>query len=581
MFLALRVCITALLLGVVLPLSAQEVNMYQGAWVYGWGNVGDGSGCLSAADTDSVFSKARENNMNCLFIQVRKIGDALYPSQIEPFFANADTSYTDPLADILAKAHDTSNGKQYMEVHAWIVPYRVWKDDQGTPPSNHVWNLHPEWRGQTNTGSTSDGSRYLDPGVPAVTDYLVDVATELVTKYPTLDGIHWDYFRYSGVGWGYNPTAIARFNTLYARTGTPATNDAEFCDFRRDQVRQMGRKVYAAVKAIRWNCKVSAATITWAPWYSDFTQNRPYYQVFQDWPSFMNEGLLDMNVPMTYMREHDTAQKQCFRDWSNFMAQSKAGRHVLCGPGVYMNTIAGSMTQINYSSAIPGMDGTNLYVLHATHSTSLDPQPDSAFWSALRTQTHYSKQRSIPAAPWISAPTQGILRGTVRDLSTSQVLDGTTVTLSGPTEGAIRTDGTGFYAFLKANPGATHTLSASMPGYVSPTTTCSVQAGQVTTQDIVVAKPGILRGTVTDAETMQVIEGATITVSGPTNASVTTDASGAYELTNLYPAVLYTVTIEKSGYRTESQSASIQSEQVTVLDFGATAPVGISRFHAE
>jgi hypothetical protein len=193
----------------------------------------------------------------------------------------------------------------------------------------------------------------------------------------------------------------------------------------------------------------------------------------------MSEGLLDINVPMNYFRE--TQYPQSYRDWCNNMITWKAGRHVVNGPGIYLNTITDSMTQINYSSNLAGMDGTNPYVYHQTDNDG--GTPNSAFWTAAKAQTHYALRREVPAAEWITTPTQGIIRGTVLDRD-SQVMDGATVTLTdGPTSATVKTDGTGFFAFLKVDPDASYTVTASYSGLPDETATCSVTAGVVTTVD--------------------------------------------------------------------------------------------------
>ncbi|MCX6999713.1 MAG: family 10 glycosylhydrolase [Candidatus Sumerlaeota bacterium] len=443
-------------------------DLYQAMWVNSWG-----SGFLSASETTSMINTARQNNMNAVFVEVRKTGDAYYQSATEPRASNIDPGYADPLADIIQKAHDTSGGKQYIQVHTWIVPYRVWTDSQGTPPSSHVWNEHPEWRGQTNTGSTSDGSWYIDPGVPGVTDYIVDVVKEIVENYD-VDGVHFDYFRYPGTSWGYNPTAISRFNTLYSKSGQPATNDSDFCNFRRDQIRQMGRKVYATVKGIKWDCLLSAATIQWGGYYGNFTTTSAYAGVFQDWPGFMSEGLLDMNVLMNYKNEDNSGQATDYRNWANFLASTRAGRFAVNGHGSYMNSIHNSITQLFYALDISGICGTNIYAYQGTND---EGAPASDFWNTLRYDC-YNQRRNPPNPSWISNPAQGILRGTVRDAG--GVLDGKTVTLSNGATGTIKTDGTGFYAFLKLNPGSGFNASVT---HNSNTLTRSfnITAGELTT----------------------------------------------------------------------------------------------------
>ena len=445
-------------------------DAYQAMWIYSWG-----AGFLSESQTNDMIDVARANNLNAIFPEVRKVGDAYYISSTEPFASNIASGYSDPLADIIAKAHDTSGGKQYIEVHAWIVPYRVWSSNMvGSPPADHVISEHPEWRGQTNDGSISD--YYLDPGHPGVEDYLVDVVKEIVENYD-IDGIHWDYFRYMGTEWGYNPVAIARFNALYGKTGEPSTSDPDFNDFRRDQIRQLGRKAYSAIKSIDWDCKMSAATIQWGSCPEDFTQSSPYTSVLQDWVGFMSEGILDMNVLMNYKRDHVYDQAIDYRDWANKLASTKAGRHAINGPGIYMNSIHNSVTQILYAIDTPGMDGNNFYVYHMTNQ---DGDSADDFWSTIRADC-FTKRRNIPAADWIDSPTQGILKGTIT--GDGSELDGATISLSNGATGTIKTDGTGFYAFLKLDAGTGYTATASVDGFPSDAKNFDIVAGTVTTLD--------------------------------------------------------------------------------------------------
>jgi len=57
------------------------------------------------------------------------------------------------------------------------------------------------------------------------------------------------------------------------------------------------------------------------------------------------------------------------------------------------------------------------------------------------------------------------------------------VTLSGGATGTIETDGTGFYAFLKLDPGTSLTATASGDGFYSQSKSFDITAGTVTTLD--------------------------------------------------------------------------------------------------
>ena len=53
-------------------------------------------------------------------------------------------------------------------------------------------------------------ARMLDPGLPDVQRFVVDVVLEVVDKYD-VDGVHLDYVRYPSRRFGYHPESIGRF----------------------------------------------------------------------------------------------------------------------------------------------------------------------------------------------------------------------------------------------------------------------------------------------------------------------------------------------------------------------------------
>jgi uncharacterized lipoprotein YddW (UPF0748 family) len=452
---------------------------YQAVWIFCRGTTEWGF-YSNEAQTSATLTLVRKQNVNAIFPRIRASGRAYYISATEPGPYNVDPTYTDPLADILSKAHDTSGGKQYIEVHGWIIPYAVWNTNIIDPlPDGHVLTEHPEWVMPDYSGNTADtnGSIQLDPGIPAVEDYIVDVVLEIVQNYD-VDGIHFDFIRYPGTGWGYNPVSVARFNQLYGKSGIPHPSDSDWCDFRREQIKAVVRKVYARVKQLRWGVKMSAATITWGYNNDDFTQSRPYTQVYQDWQAMMSDGMLDLNCPMCYFDESIPEKASDFRSWTQFTAANKAGRHAIIGCGNYMNYMYNNGTQMNYARDYPGIDGNNMFCCGDTCKEEAAYEDIS--WQTIRADT-YDQRRDIPEAAWLTSPSFGILCGTVRN-SSSQVLDGATVTLSGGLTGTQKTDGTGFYAFLKPPPGTGYQATASYGGLES-TKQFTIIAGSVTTLD--------------------------------------------------------------------------------------------------
>ncbi len=184
---------------------------YRMSWVYGFGGefcrpVPTYPGQPSTATTIATLA---DNNFNVVVPEIRKAGDAYYDSAYEPRATDVVGGY-DPLQDILTQAHARN-----MEVWGWIVTWRIWSKTK-TPPSTHIWYKHPEWAMINTAGSNLDGNYYdLDPGVPGAQQYVCDVMKDCITKYPGLDGYNFDYIRYPGANWGYNPISKERFRREY------------------------------------------------------------------------------------------------------------------------------------------------------------------------------------------------------------------------------------------------------------------------------------------------------------------------------------------------------------------------------
>jgi uncharacterized lipoprotein YddW (UPF0748 family) len=149
---------------------------------------------------------------------------------------------------------------------------------------------------------------WLDPGAPGVARALAAVFAELVTRYPALDGLHLDYIRHPdvlpfspgsrfgvGLDFGYGPATQARFRAetgLAPPTGADRANGTRWDAWRRDQVTDLVREIARAARAARPGLALSAAV--WA------YPERSYLSLFQDWPRWVDERILDFAVPMAY-----------------------------------------------------------------------------------------------------------------------------------------------------------------------------------------------------------------------------------------------------------------------------------------
>lgn len=463
------------------PPAAAARTEYRAIWVDVFHK-----GLKSQAQCDEMLRAVRAAGYNTIIVQMRKACDAYYHSGVEPKNSAVQDGF-DPLAYLLRQAHDTSGGKQRLEVHAWLVAYRcrlpgdnTWKNPR------HVFQRHPEWLSRRADGSlvdsgSSPGRYYLDPGHPAVIDYTLEVVRDLLSRYD-VDGIHFDYIRYpEGKGispWGYNPTAVERFNRLTGRKGKPENHDPEWCAFRRRQISDLMRKVYAHVKAWRPHVKVSAATIVWGSPDRGFERSDAYASVFQDWPGMAAEGWLDVMFPMNYKRESRPEQAKDYRSWARFLGQvaRQTGRHgVNSSDGEELNTLEGIIAQLNATRALPGIAGIATYCYAQTRKGWSDRGVDTQFFAAIRDKVFGRDRAAIPEARWLTRPTEGLIKGIATRGKTR--LDGSLVRLD---DGRVtHTDGTGFYAFARVKPGRHTVTLLDREGKALAQQTVEVTAGRV------------------------------------------------------------------------------------------------------
>jgi uncharacterized lipoprotein YddW (UPF0748 family) len=545
---------------------------YRGFWVYSWN-----SDLLSASGVSTIVSQTRAGNMNVIVPQIRRRGDALYKSHYEPKCHSLTTSF-DPLGDLVAKAHDTASGAR-LEVYPWLVTFHVWKSSTTyplPPQPDHPVNLHPDWLLQDNTGNTLIGGEYtFDPGHPEVQEHTFNVAMDIITNYD-VDGLNFDYIRYSSINEGYNPVAVARFNRLNGRTGVPSPSDTVWKQFRRDQVTALLRKIYLSAVAIKPNIKISCDTITWAPaptsdstWYSS---SAAWNNVFQDWRGWMEEGIMDLNIPMTYFRQ--PSYGATYTNWSNFAKDHRFNRHVVIGPGIYLNTLSDSIRQYRQTRQ-PTVVGNraNGVLGYVYHQVSSDFQPCSVFLSALTSPGNYDSvspamfelATSVPDMPWKSSPTKGHLKGMVVNEG-GELLDGAFINVIGPVSTGRISDATGFYGFVDLPPGS-YSVAAQFQGCEPMTNSCVITVGTVTTLNVRLptSRPPVIASQPLDAVVKAGSEALfNVTVSGSSPLSYQwrffgTNRPGATLATLRIPAVQYPDAGPYSMWVTNSVGTALSS----------------------
>jgi uncharacterized lipoprotein YddW (UPF0748 family) len=363
---------------------------------------------------------------------------------------------------------------------------------------------------------------FLDPGHPAAAAYLADIYLNIVRHY-AVDGIHFDYIRYPetearfprGAAVGYNTTSLARFRHSIGRQDSlslPEPDDPQWTVWRRQQVTQVVRRIYIEAKGINPKLKVSAAVIAWGrPPHSkrDFNETAPMQRIFQDWRAWLEEGILDLAVPMNYARERDPVVRSWFDGWIQWEAQNKNGRQLAVGLGTYLNPPESTLAQIErarHAGKKYHPDGVSLFSYFAPYAASVSPPGSSP--TQVSTSVDTSSNRlsflatgvvgnassqgafgvaaSIPKMDWIEHPVKGWLAGFARQGAVPA--DGAVVELkrAGSWGRSQRTlaDGSGFFGFSNLRPGTYHARVKTSHGRQSRVNV-EIVAGRVTRVELV------------------------------------------------------------------------------------------------
>ncbi len=429
----------------IIPVTANASRpMLRGVWADSWGD-----GILTPEQCRELVDTVRASNMNAILPEVRKVGDAYYLKGFEPRATNIKGGEDfDPLQYLIDLCHDTSDGKRYIEVHAWLVTFRLWRKSLGEFPEGHLFARHPDTIMLTADGQdNADSTMFADPGHPMTEEWTARVFRNLAEKYD-IDGIHHDYVRYPEYegDWGYNVVSLERFRKRTGFEGKPAGDNPMWQAWKRQQVVNTARRVYAEVKEVNPKCLVSAATLNWGldvdPW--KWRTGTPRIKAQQDWVRLMLEGALDMNCLMNYSR-HKT-QPNRYPDYTDLALRTRFDRHAVIGPGTYLNTLEDGFEQIRHAMD-KGADGVLMYSWNGWVQENAISRQE--YYQRLKNEV-FTEPVAPPARPWIQNPVYGSIIGQITDES-GRWLEDVVVVLDG-VESTL-TDGTGFYSFFRVDPG--------------------------------------------------------------------------------------------------------------------------------
>ncbi|MBE3584250.1 MAG: family 10 glycosylhydrolase [Limnochordaceae bacterium] len=249
-----------------------------------------------------MVRRLAQANVNVIYVSTYEMGRTTYPSQYaiqqEKEFKDFEE---DPMTVLVDEAH-----RQGIEVQALLALFSGGFNGQPGP----LLQAHPDWADITRSGKKISyyQTTPMNPAYPPAREYLLNIVREVVTRYP-VDGIHLDYIRYEDDGaddFGYHPWSIEQFKKEYGVDPRTVSRNSpmgqKWVKWRQDQVTSFVRQVRQLVNQIRPGTLVSAAV------FAEPSQEAAQFR-FQDWPLWVQEGLLDQVVPMDYQPDLDPYQR--------------------------------------------------------------------------------------------------------------------------------------------------------------------------------------------------------------------------------------------------------------------------------
>jgi uncharacterized lipoprotein YddW (UPF0748 family) len=236
---------------------------------------------------------AKDLGLNAVISQVRPTADAFWKSHFEPWSVyltgtQGKSPGYDPLKFQIEEAH-----KRGLEYHAWFNPYRVaMTEDASTLIDSHPARKNPDWV------FPYGGKLYFDPGIPEVTDHVLDSMLDAVLRYD-VDGAHFDDYFYPYPVDGEEVPDQETFETY-----SDGTQSIE--DWRRSNINDLVRRMHERIQAKKPWVKFGISPFgIWRnaanePNGSDTTGSESYEIISADSRTWVKEGWVDYINPQIY-----------------------------------------------------------------------------------------------------------------------------------------------------------------------------------------------------------------------------------------------------------------------------------------
>ncbi len=275
-----------------IPASSRNPKReFRGAWIQAVNGQFTGMKERQMKDyLTAMLDSLQKANVNAVIFQVRVEGDALYPSEIEPWSrfltgVQGESPGWDPLAFMVGECH-----KRNMELHAWINPYRARTKGTSFVAPGHFSRRRPgnfvEYEGQL----------YFNPAMQSNRDHICKVVTDIITRYD-VDGLHIDDYFYPYPTKGKEFGDSAQF---------PKNSALDKDDWRRENVNHLIYQLHRTVRSLKPWVKFGVSPFgiyrNKGSWEKGSETNglQCYDDLYADVLFWINQGWVDYCIPQVY-----------------------------------------------------------------------------------------------------------------------------------------------------------------------------------------------------------------------------------------------------------------------------------------
>ena len=267
---------------------ATETVELRGVWV----SDVDSQVMHSRANMAALAERIAALNMNALYPVVWSQGETFYPSDVMATYAGRAMAARYGLA--AADRDPMSEWVALGEQHGLdIVPWFEW--GLKVPADSPLAAKHPEWlscddSGQRTFDQDGTATSYLSFVHPDVQRFYEELMIEFVTRYDVPAIQVDDHFSLKS-SFGYDGFTLSCYQQETGRTTRPAPADADWVRWRAMKLTQFVSRISKAIKAARPGIELSVSPNPY-PW--------SYKNYVQDWPSWVEDGIVDEVVVQVY-----------------------------------------------------------------------------------------------------------------------------------------------------------------------------------------------------------------------------------------------------------------------------------------